>query len=681
MNRLQFETSPYLRQHEDNPVDWYPWGEAALQAARDSDKPILLSVGYSSCHWCHVMAHESFEDVETARIMNDLFINIKVDREERPDVDAIYMEAVQALTRSGGWPMTVFLLPDGRPFYGGTYFPPEPRYGMPSFRQVLAGVHDAFANRRDEVEQAASQLTQALDRSVFNIGGTADDLNEDLLNRALDQMMQQVDLQYGGMGGAPKFPQPMNLEVLLRGYIRTGRDDVLNALAHTLTKMARGGIYDQIGGGFARYSVDAYWLVPHFEKMLYDNAQLSRLYLRTWQVTDDAFFKRIATDIYDYVLLEMTGPEGGFYSATDADSEGEEGKFFVWAYDELRDLLTEQEFAAAEEYWGITRGGNFEGKNILYVPNDDAIAAERLNMTVGALQSTLAEIRHKLYAARSHRVHPGLDDKVLTSWNGMMLASLAEAARVLKHPDYLAAAVRTGEFLLENLLVEDGRLLRTYRDGQSKLNGYLEDYANMIDALLELYQSTFDMRWFERAVQLTDYVLAHFGAADGGFFDTSDTHEELIVRPRNVQDNAVPSGSSMMAKQLLRLAAYTGDPRYTEAAGRALSLLSEALKQYPQAFGEALNAVDMLAQGIAEVALVGDPHDDSTRKLLQVIDEVWRPNVVVALTPEDVGEAHVVPLLQHRTRRDGLPTVYVCRNFACQLPVTTALDLRSLLSA
>lgn len=677
MNRLQHETSPYLLQHAANPVDWYPWGEEALTRAKTEDKPILLSVGYSACHWCHVMAHESFEHEETAQLMNKWFINIKVDREERPDVDDIYMGAVQALTRSGGWPMTVFLTPDGRPFYGGTYYPLEPRYGMPSFRQILAGVWDAFANRRDQVEAAAENLTQALNRDFMNIGGDASALNANLLQDAVRGMSQNFDSTHGGFGGAPKFPNPMNLEFLLRVYARTRESALLEMVRLSLKKMAMGGIYDQLGGGFHRYSVDAVWLVPHFEKMLYDNAQLSRLYLHMWQVTQDDFFRTIAVEIYDYILREMTSPEGGFYSATDADSEGEEGKFFVWSKTELESLLGD-DAPAAVEYWGVTTRGNFEGHNILYVPNDEVVVAERLKLTVDELRARLAAIKDKLYAHRTQRVHPGLDDKVVTAWNGLMLASLAESARVLVRDDYRTAAVRNGEFILRALL-KDGRLRRTYKDGVSKVNGYLEDYAAVIDGFLELYQTTFDNRWFVEARRLADEVLAHFPAKDGGFFDTSDDHETLIVRPRNLQDNAVPSGNSLIARQLVRLAAYTGDSRYDEAARGTLRLLVEALRQYPQAFGEALSAVDMLVSGLAEVAVVGGL--DAATDILKTLREPFRPNVIVAFTPTDQTDESAIPLLSYRAARGQQPTVYVCRNFVCAYPVHTIEEIEKLLQA
>ena len=679
MNRLQHETSPYLLQHKDNPVDWYPWGEEAFEKAKAEDKPVLLSVGYSACHWCHVMAHESFEHEPTAQMMNDLFVNIKVDREERPDVDDIYMQAVQALSGHGGWPMTVFLMPDGRPFYGGTYYPREPRFNMPAFQQILVGVADAYRQRRDQVEKAASEITQALDRDLLGIGGDSSALNADLLDTAAGGILRGFDSRFGGFGGAPKFPQPMNLEFLLRSYARAKNEDALQAVTYTLRQMARGGIYDQIGGGFHRYSVDAYWLVPHFEKMLYDNAQLSRVYLHAWQITRDPFFRRIAEEIYDYILREMTGPEGGFYSTTDADSEGEEGKFFVWYNEDLYDLLDEEDADIAIEYWGMTPGGNFEGHNILHVPNEDAIAAERLGISEDELRARLAVIKDKLYAARTQRVHPGLDDKMLTAWNGMMLASLAEAARVLEREDYRTAAVRCGEFLLREMLTPEGRLLRTYKNGEAKINGYLEDYANLIDGLLELYQTTFEPRWFTTARKLADHVLAHFAAADGGFFDTSDDHEALIVRPRNVQDNATPSGSAMMARQLLRLAAYTGDARYDQAAEGTLRLLTEALRQYPQAFGESLNAVDMLVNGHQEVAIVGGVDDERTLELLRVVNNDYHPNIITALAETDVADESEIPLLIQRVMRDNTPTVYVCRNFVCAMPVTQPDAMRKLL--
>jgi uncharacterized protein YyaL (SSP411 family) len=670
MNRLADETSPYLRQHAGNPVEWYPWGEEALARARAEDKPILLSVGYSACHWCHVMAHESFEHGPTADVMNRLYVNIKVDREERPDIDDIYMQAVQALSNGrGGWPMTVFLLPDGRPFYAGTYYPREPRFGMPSFRQVLEGVHQAFSARRDECEEVAGQLTAGLARSSLGITSHSS-LTVGLLDGTLAKFARDFDEIHGGFGGAPKFPQAMNLDYLLRHYAATGQQHALDMTLLTLQRMACGGIYDQIGGGFHRYSVDAIWLVPHFEKMLYDNAQLSRVYLHAWQITGEAFYRRIAEEIYDYVLREMTAPEGGFYSATDADSEGEEGRFFVWSRDELLDALGEDDAAIAIEYWGVTARGNFEGHNILYVPGDLETAAQRLGLTSDALNTRLDAIRDRLFALRANRIPPGLDDKILAAWNGLMLASLAEGARALDRADYREAAVRAGEFL-SSVLVRDGRALRSYNHGAARISGFLEDYAALADAFLELYQTTFDERWFSAARALADAALAHFRAPDGGFFDTPDDGEALITRPRALQDNAVPSGSSLMARVLVRLAAFTGEAEYDQAARDTLGLLTAAMEQVPQAFGEALSATDMLVRGLREVAVIGDPALPATRALLDVLHRPYRPLVITALSPQDAGSTHTIPLLAARTHVLGAPAAYVCRQFACQLPVTT----------
>ncbi|MBW4436683.1 MAG: thioredoxin domain-containing protein [Pleurocapsa minor GSE-CHR-MK-17-07R] len=672
MNRLQHETSPYLRQHADNPVDWYPWGQEALDRAKAEDKPILLSVGYSACHWCHVMAHESFEDERVAGLMNEFFINIKVDREERPDIDDIYMQAVQALSNGhGGWPMTVFLFPDGRPFYGGTYFPPQPRYGMPSFQQVLEGIHNTYHTRREECEEVARDLTSGLSRVALGIGSD-EGLTTDLLDGTIARFERGFDSANGGYGGAPKFPQAMNLDFLLTHHANTGSDKALQMATFTLKKMAMGGIYDQIGGGFARYSVDAVWLVPHFEKMLYDNAQLSRAYLHAWQLTGDAFYKRIAEETYDYILREMTAPEGGFYSATDADSEGEEGKFFVWSKAEIESLLEPDESRIALAYFGVTERGNFEGHNILFVPAEDAVAASALGLSVEELREKLETIRHVLFAARSQRVPPGLDDKLLAGWNGLMLASLAEAARALNRADYRAGAIRAGEFLRDSMVTPEGRVWRTYNHGKAKINGFLEDYACLAEGFLQLYQTTFDASWFALALTLTEQALAHFRASDGGFYDTPNDSEQLIARPRQLQDNAIPSGSSVIAKVLVRLAAYTGRSDFDDAAQRTLGQLYAALREYPQAFGEALTAAEGLIRGLKEVAIIGAPGDADTKALLDVLQRSFRPDCIVALAESSTDAAHVIPLLHERPQRDGKPTAYVCRHFACQLPVTSA---------
>src|SRR5919112_760373 len=538
-NRLAKETSPYLLQHKDNPVDWYPWGEEALKRAREEDKPVLLSVGYSACHWCHVMERESFEDDETARMMNEHFVNVKVDREERPDIDSIYMAAVQALTRHGGWPMTVFLTPDGAPFYGGTYFPPTPSRGMPSFQQLLLSIVEAYENRREEVLQNARAVSDYLRASSAAVMPEAEASGIELLDRAAGSLLSQLDRRFGGFGGAPKFPQAMNLEVLLRHH-RTGERSALDGVELTCRQMAQGGIYDQLGGGFSRYSVDAYWLVPHFEKMLYDNALLSRLYLETYQATGDAFYRRIAEETLDYVLRDMTSEEGGFYSAEDADSEGEEGKFYVWTLEELEAALDPDEASLAARYWDVTERGNFEGKNILHVARPPEAVADEFGLLPEELGPRIARIRAKLFAVREERVRPGRDEKILAAWNGLMLRSLALAARVTGREDYREAAKRNATFIVERLKV-DGRIHRSYKDGQARFNGYLEDYAMVADGLVALYEATFDLRWLAQAEELADAVLELFWEeAEGAFYDTPADHEELVTRPRDVYDNATP---------------------------------------------------------------------------------------------------------------------------------------------
>ncbi|GAB1421101.1 thioredoxin domain-containing protein [Anaerolineales bacterium] len=675
MNQLQFETSPYLLQHKDNPVHWFPWGAEALALAKEQDKPIFLSIGYSACHWCHVMAHESFEDQETADIMNTHFINIKVDREERPDIDTIYMQAVQAMTRSGGWPLTVFLTPDAKPFYGGTYFPLEPRYGMPSFKQVLLAVFDAYRDKREAIEEQSHQLAQALNRDIIGLE-SIQTLDASLLDSAAEKLYQQFDQINGGFGTQPKFPNPSNYEFLLRHYYSTGNPQSLHVVTYSLKKMAEGGIYDQIGGGFSRYSVDSFWLIPHFEKMLYDNAQLSRLYLHAYQVTGDEFFKSIAVDIFDYILREMTAPEGGFYSATDADSEGEEGKYFVWDKSEIEASLAQIEDEVPDAarlaiaYWGVTDTGNFEGKNILHIATQPEDVAADFGLSLEEFQRRITLIKDRLYADRTSRVNPGLDDKSLTAWNSLMLASLAEAARVLGRDDYLAAAERAGDFILENMLSEEGRLFRTFKQGTAKLNAYLIDYATTIDAFLELYQSTFLEKWFLAALKLTDFALSHFSSQDVGFFDTSDDHETLLIRPRELQDNAIPAANNILAKQLLRLFAYTANNTYYETAATYLQNIAIAAGEYPSAFSEALSAIHLLQFPLTEVAIIANPAQTETKQLLQRIYAAFLPSTILALSRRDQDESARIPLLQNRKMLDSKATFYICHNFVCNLPLT-----------
>ena len=548
-NRLAHETSPYLLQHADNPVDWYPWGDEALQRAQAEDKPIFVSIGYSACHWCHVMAHESFEDPEVAAILREHFISIKVDREERPDLDHIYMTAVQAMTGGGGWPLSAFLTPDGVPFYGGTYYPPVPRHGLPSFRQVLFAVADAWRTRRADLLSSGQRLVEAIRQQAETAAPPEEaELEPAVIDAAFRGIQRSYDEMYGGWGGAPKFPQPMTIEFLLRYHHTTTHPQALRMVTHTLEKMARGGMYDQVGGGFHRYSVDERWLTPHFEKMLYDNAQLARVYLHAWQVTGEPLFRAIAEETLDYVAREMTDPAGGFYSAQDADSEEEEGRFFLWTPQEITAVLGHADAPAFREAYGVTERGNFEGKNILTYVGDLAARAR------------FAEARRRLLAARAERVHPGRDDKILVAWNGLMLAAFAEAARVLGRNDYLQIAGRNADFVLRELRDGQGRLVHTWRRGVAKGNAYLDDYTHLIEGLLELLAATHDARWYAAAHELADQMIARF-AAPNGFYDTSDDHEALIVRPRELQDNAIPSGNAMAAHILQRLADLAALPR------------------------------------------------------------------------------------------------------------------------
>ena len=670
-NRLASETSPYLLQHAHNPVDWYPWSPEAFELARREDKPVLLSVGYSACHWCHVMERESFENDDIAALMNQLFVSIKVDREERPDVDQIYMQAVQSMTGRGGWPMTVFLTPDGVPFYGGTYFPPEDRHGMPAFPRLLRSIADAYHSRRGEVLEAGRQLVETMGQSGRLTGSTSL-LGRDVLTRAYLGIGGEFDERDGGLGQAPKFPQPMTWEAVLRVARRTGDARGLAMLRHTLTRMARGGIYDQLGGGFHRYSVDGQWLVPHFEKMLYDNAQLASLYLHGWLATGDPLYRRIAEETLDYVRREMTHPAGGFYSAQDADSEGVEGKFFVWSADEIRAVLGDPALArAALAYWGVDDGPNFEGHSILFVPREPEEVAGTLGMTVDELMTAIGRARALLHAAREPRVHPALDDKVLASWNGLMLAAFAEAASVLGRADYLAAAVRNAEFLGKQM-VRDGRLLRSWKDGQARITGYLEDYSMVGAGLLSLYEATFDRRWLDESRRLAEEALRLFWSADlNAFFDTGHDQEALVVRPRNLFDNAVPSGTSVAIDWLLRLAVIVGEERYEAIALKALRPMVDLMQRYPSGFGRYLSALDFHLGPVAEVALVWRPGEERAMgPLLDTVFGRYQPNRVVVGAAEGEAAAAGLPLLAERATVGGRPTAYVCRHYVCQLPVT-----------
>lgn len=675
-NQLAGETSPYLLQHKDNPVDWHPWGERAFELAKCKDKPIFLSVGYSACHWCHVMAHESFEDPATAALMNELFINIKVDREERPDVDAIYMNAVQALTGRGGWPMSVWLLPDGRPFFGGTYYPAHPSGSMPSFKQVMRRVADLYRDKRDSVEDQATRLTAAISGRVLLESEHNVDPSAAVLETAYQGIAARYDSRWGGFSGQPKFPPSMTLELLLRMYDRFGWDDALTMTTHTLDRMAWGGMYDQVGGGFHRYSVDARWLVPHFEKMLYDNALLLRIYTHAYQVTHEPRYRRVVEETAAYLRREMTGPQGGFYSSQDAESEGKEGKFFVWRLEELHHVLGRGAAVdAVLDYWGVADGPNFEGHSILWAPEPPDVVAARHDMTPEALLAAVEDARARLFAVREARVHPGRDDKILAAWNGLAINSLAQAGRALADPTLTGMAVAAADFVLGQMC-EDGRLYRSYKDGRAHLNGYLEDYAFMAEALIELYQTTFDLRWYREALALCEALVSRFWDDEAGFYDTAHDHESLITRPQEVTDNATPSGTSGALAALARMAALAGRADWREKVERVLARIGPAVAQYPTAFAYFGAQIDFVTRPPHEVAVVGAADDAGTANLLEALFHPYRPGQVVAFrAASDGAAAETIPLLAGRDPVDGRAAAYVCRQFTCRLPVTTAVDL------
>jgi uncharacterized protein len=654
-NALARETSPYLLQHQHNPVDWLPWGDEALRRARDEDRPLLVSIGYSACHWCHVMERESFEDPETAALLNERFVPVKVDREERPDVDALYMEAVQAMTGQGGWPLNVFLTPEQIPFYGGTYFPPEPRMGMPSFRQVLGAVADAWEKRKAEIREQGERMAQRLQGGAL-LAPSDEPMTQEALDAAVATLRRGFDSVHGGWGGAPKFPAASVIEFLLR------RGESQMAL-YTLRAMASGGMYDQVGGGFARYSVDATWTVPHFEKMLYDNALLARAYVHGWQVSGDEVLRRTAEETLDWALREMRAPEGGYHSALDADSEGVEGKYYVWTVDELRAALGDDADAAIA-WFGATVRGNFEGTNVLESRGDEPPAEVR------------ERIRTRLLEVREERVRPGLDDKRLASWNALMISALADAGAVLGEERFLAAARDAAAFVLDRMRTPEGRLLRTFNGGEARLNAYLEDHAYLLEALLTLYEATFETRWFTEARGLADQIVTRFADPEnGGFFSTSDDHETLVARRKDLEDAPIPAGGSAAAFGLLRLAAITGDARYEEHAVSHLRLLHAIAPAHPTAFGHLLQAMDFHLAATREVALVGDP--GGVAALAAVVHEAFRPHLVLAGgSGEDGGD---VPLLEGRTAVDGRAAAYVCEHFACRRPVTEPDELRALL--
>jgi hypothetical protein len=672
-NRLAAETSPYLLQHAKNPVDWYPWGPEALERAKHEEKPIFLSIGYSACHWCHVMEHESFENAAIAKLMNEHYVCIKVDREERPDLDQIYMNAVQLMTGRGGWPMSVFLTPELKPFYGGTYWPPQGRMGMPGFDQVLLAVADAWKNRREQAKAQGETLVEHM-RTAAAPQVSGSELTATLIDRAVRGLERAFDPVHGGFGPAPKFPHPMDLRLLLNAWRRSPGENVLHLVAFTLDKMAAGGMYDQLGGGFHRYSVDERWLVPHFEKMLYDNALLAPCYVDAYRVTGHEDYARIARETCDYVLREMTDQAGGFYSTQDADSEGEEGKFFVWTPEAVAEVLGESAAETFCRYYDVTSEGNFEhGTSILNRPKTLEQFASVVGRDAKELADELARDRAKLLAARDGRVHPGLDDKVLVAWNGLMIEALCEAADALGEPRYLAAAQRAATFVLTSVRREDGRLLHTWRGGKARLDAYLDDYSCLAAALVRLYQSDFDERWIDEAVSLAELMLRLFEDKDeGGFFYTASDHEELLTRQKDLFDNAVPSGNSMAAMALLRLGKLTGRGDFLDAAVRTLRVATGVIEHAPRAAGQLLLALDFYLGPTPEIVILGDPSSPDTGAALTALRLRFMPNKVIACrsTASNASKsAALEPLFSGKELAGSEPGLYVCENFACQAPV------------
>ena len=679
-NRLIHETSPYLLQHAHNPVDWHAWGNEAFQKAKSENKPILLSIGYSACHWCHVMEHESFENQKIAALMNELFVSIKVDREERPDLDEIYMSAVQVLTGRGGWPMTMFLTPDGKPFYGGTYFPPEDRQGMPGFPRILLGVSQAYRERPADVEKSVSEILSVLQR-MSESQPTEKSFAPEVITESAEKISRAYDSDNGGLGQAPKFPNAGVYELFLRSYCHSKSERYLEMVTHTLTKMARGGIYDHLGGGFHRYSVDAKWLVPHFEKMLYDNAQLARIYAQVYTITGEPLFKAVVEETVTYLLREMLDSEGGFYSTQDADSEGEEGKFFVWTPEEINRVLGEEQGEIFSRIYDVSEEGNFEEKNILHPILSVEQAIKFFRKDRAEIEALIANAKQKLFAEREIRIKPFRDEKIITAWNGLMLSGLAEAIKILDKPAYVETAKRTVDFIFGKMF-RDGFLLHTYKDGQAKLLGYLDDYAFLIVGLLDLYEATFDQSFLERAIQLTEIMLREFSdERDGGFFYTGKSHEQLISRAKPVFDASIPSGNAMATQALLRLYHITGNDDYRGRAEQVLRSYYEAMASQPFGFAHMLCALDLYMNPPKEIVVVGEANDPQTKELVRQVQAFYLPNKTLLLTSPKMPLEIISPLLQGKSQVDGKPTVYVCHNFTCSAPVTSWVELKALLES
>ena len=689
-NRLIQEKSPYLLQHADNPVDWYPWGADAFTKAQSENKPIFLSIGYSTCHWCHVMAHESFEDLEVGKLMNETFVSIKVDREERPDIDAVYMKVCQMMTGSGGWPLTIIMTPDKEPFFAATYIPRESRFGLIGMLDLIPRIKELWSTRQTEVLDSASQITGALRQASSDISN--EELSESMLHLTYEQLASRFDQENGGFSIAPKFATPHNLLFLLRYWARTGNEQSLHMVEKTLQAMRSGGIYDHIGFGFHRYSTDTQWLVPHFEKMLYDQAMLAMAYTEAYQVTGKEEYAQTAREIFAYILRDMTAPDGGFYSAEDADTDGEEGKFYLWTHQEIAQVLSVEEANLATIAFSIKKDGNFsetDGRenisNILHLTETLEELATNLNISVHELKKNLEKIRKKLFAYREKRVHPHKDDKILTDWNGLMVAALSKGAQVLNEPQYASAAKRAIDFTLNNMLMPDGRLLHRFRDGQAALPAYIDDYAFLIYGMLELYETSFDSRYLEGAIALNGDLIDHFWDGDeGGFYFTADDSESLLIRQKEIYDGAIPSGNSVAMLNLLRLARITGNHDFEEKAARIGRAFAANVRQSPFAYTQLMVALDFAIGPCYEVIIVGDPQSDDTREMLDAIRRRFIPNKVVMLRQieqESPEIEHIAPFTKNLTSIDGKATAYVCLNYKCKRPTTDTRAMLELLNS
>jgi len=690
-NRLAYEKSPYLLQHADNPVDWYPWGAEAFEKATKEDKPVFLSIGYSTCHWCHVMAHESFEDPQISMLMNDVFVSVKVDREEHPDIDMLYMTVCQMMTGSGGWPLTIIMTPDKQPFFAGTYIPRETRFGRVGMLELIPRIKEVWARRKDEVLSSASQVTAALQKTTLPVPG--EELGEPMLHLAYEQLSERFDEEHGGFGGAPKFPTAHNLLFLLRYWKRTKKGKALDMVEKTLQAMRRGGVYDHIGFGFHRYSTDRRWLVPHFEKMLYDQALLAMAYVEAFQATGKEEYARTAHEIFAYVLRDMTAAEGGFYSAEDADSEGEEGKFYLWTHDAIKRILTPEEVNFAVKVFNIEENGNFTdevagrktGRNIAYLTKSLGDTASELDVSIPELQNRLESIRQKLFAHREERVHPHKDDKILTDWNGLMVAAMARGARILDEPGYASAAKRAVDFIFSNMLDSDEHLLHRYRDGEAAIPAHLDDYTFLIHGMLELYETTFEVDYLKKALSLNEYLLDHFwDKENGGFYFTADDGEALLIRQKEIYDGAIPSGNSIAMLNLLRLGRITANPDLEEKAARIGRAFFENVRQLPSAHTQLMIAVDFAVGPSLEVVIVGNSRAKETKEMLQAIGSKFIPNKVVILLPIGIDSTEIkgiAPFTTDQPSIDNKTTAYVCVNHNCKLPTTDIEKMLSLLNS